>query len=149
MRRHSKPSKRRGLKSLLIEPYRQVQVGVVFLLLNVLFSTLVLFVFSYYFWDVYSSLTVYFDLSDAQKSEILSKLLIPVYITFGLVFAFLILTVLSSLTYTHKIYGPLVAINRFLDEMLANETPKPLVLRDGDQLHDLAEKLNALIDVKK
>ena len=106
MSRYSKPSKRRGLKSLLIEPYRQVQVGVVFLLLNVLFSTLVLFVFSYYFWDVYSSLTVYFDLSDAQKSEILSKLLIPVYITFGLVFAFLILTVLSSLTYTHKIYGP-------------------------------------------
>ena len=45
MSRYSKPSKRRGLKSLLIEPYRQVQVGVVFLLLNVLFSTLVLFVF--------------------------------------------------------------------------------------------------------
>ena len=66
-------NKRRGLKSWLIEPYRQVQVGIVLVLLNLFFSVLVLSVFSYYFWDVYSSLSLYFELSKSQESEILSK----------------------------------------------------------------------------
>ena len=142
-------NKRRGLKSWLIEPYRQVQVGIVLVLLNLFFSVLVLSVFSYYFWDVYNSLSLYFELSKSQENEILSKLLIPIYISFSLVFAFVVLTILVSLKYTHKIYGPLIAINRFLDDLLQEKTPAPLVLRDGDQLHDLAKKLNALLNNKR
>ena len=75
--------------------------------------------------------------------------MIPMYISFALVFSFVALTIIISLKYTHKIYGPLLAINRFLDEVLKGETPKPLKLRDGDQLQDLANKLNAIQEQKK
>jgi hypothetical protein len=51
--------------------------------------------------------------------------------------------------YTHKIYGPLVSINRFVDELVEGKTPSRLALRDGDELQDLASKLNILAEKYK
>ena len=74
--------------------------------------------------------------------------MIPIYLSFSLIFLFVVATIFVSLKYTHKIYGPLLAINRFIDELLAGKNPSPLVLRDKDFLHGLAKKLNKLSEVK-
>ena len=83
-----KQRKRRSLLSILVEPYRQIQLGLAFVCVNLLFSLLILAVFSYYFWDVYNSMSLYFSLSNEQSTEILSKLLIPIYLSFALIFYF-------------------------------------------------------------
>jgi signal transduction histidine kinase len=48
--------------------------------------------------------------------------------------------------YTHEIYGPLVSIHRYLDDVLSGRTPSPIQLRESDQLKDLATKLNKVAE---
>ena len=137
-------SRRRGFRSWFVEPYRQVRLGLMVLLLNLAFASLIFFVFGYYLWDVYSTLASYFDLSQSQGEQVLDKLLLPLAICGGLVFLFIISTILLTVKYTHQIYGPLVSIHRFLDALIEGESVAPLHLRQSDQLQKLAEKLNKL-----
>ena len=138
--------RRRGLISWFVEPYRQVKLGLIFLVLNLIFSLLILSVFGFYFWDVYKALTVYFQLTPDQGAEILSKFKVPVIVAITLIALFILTTILASVRYTHEIYGPLVSIHRHLDDMIAAKVDRPLKLRDSDQLKDLAEKLNKVSD---
>lgn len=47
--------------------------------------------------------------------------------------------------FSHRIAGPLIPINRCLDQMLNGESNIPdIKLRETDQLHELAEKINSL-----
>ena len=143
---HMKQSgRRRGFVSWFVEPYRQVKLGLIFLLLNFLFAGLTLGIFGYYIWDISEALSVYFQLSSDQSIEILDKFKTPVYAGCFLMVVFVISSILVSVRYTHQIYGPLVSIHRFLDEYLEGETVQPLILRESDQLQELAEKLNQVM----
>lgn len=139
--------RRKGVQSILVEPYRQVRLGLLFVVLNVLFSLIVLSVFGYYVNDIFQSITHYFELSGQDSVITYSKLTVPIVVASVLLVLFIALTIFISVKYTHKIYGPLVSINRFLDEVLEGKKPQPIQLRDGDQLQDLAEKLNRMIDM--
>jgi len=134
--------RRRGFVSWFVEPYRQVKLGLIFLLLNFLFAGLTVSIFGYYIWDISQALAVYFKLSSDQSIEILNKFQTPVYAGGFLMIVFVIASILVSVRYTHQIYGPLVSIHRFLDEYLEGEAVQPLILRESDQLQELAEKLN-------
>ena len=136
--------RRRGFKSWFVEPYRQVQLGMMFVIVNVLFSILFFVVFGYYLWDVYISLSQYFTLSALEGSQTAGKFMVPAVVGCILIIFFIITTILVSVRYTHRIYGPLISINRYLDSLLTGSTPEPLKLRPSDQLHDLATKLNQI-----
>lgn len=140
----STAGRRRGFVSWFVEPYRQVKLGLLFLALNLVFSALIFIVFGYYLWDVYETMSLYFSLSDSQGVEVLDKLKTPAAFGAGLLLVFLGLSVLLSVRYTHRIYGPLVSIHRQLDELLTGRTVEALSLRESDQLQELAEKLNQL-----
>lgn len=136
--------RRRGYKSWFVEPYRQVKLGLMFLLLNLLFAGSILGIFGYYVWDIYRAMAVYFQLNESQSSEILEKFQVPIMVGACLVLVFVILSILLAVRYTHRIYGPLVSIHRYLDDYLQGAPLTPLVLRESDQLQELAEKLNKL-----
>ena len=140
-----KPSgRRRGFASWFVEPHRQVKLGLMFLLLNLAFSAVFMAVFAFYFWDVYSTVATYFQLTSEQSSQVLDKFLPPMFIALGLTVVFVVVSILLSVRYTHRIYGPLVSIHRFLDDFLDGRSVAPLNLRESDQLKELAEKLNEL-----
>lgn len=136
--------RRRGAVSWFVEPYRQVKLGLIFLIVNTVFSILIFSIFGYYVWDIYKTVSTYFSLSPDQTHLTWAKFTIPVFVGAGLTFAFFISTILISVRYTHQIYGPLVSIHRFLDQVREGETPDPLQLRESDQLKELAQKLNSL-----
>lgn len=140
-------AQRRKFASLFIEPYRQVKLGLMFLILNLVFAAAILGTFGYYLYDVYKSIKVYFELSGAQSVEISSKLSIPMGIGAGLILGFVVITILIAVKYTHRIYGPLVSIHRYLDDILSNRRAKPLVIRESDQLQELASKLNQVAEI--
>ena len=142
-------SRRRGFRSWFVEPYLQVRLGLMVLMLNFAFSFLIFIVFGYYIWDIYSTLASYFDLSQSQGEQVIDKLLLPLAICGGIVFFFIVSTILLTVKYTHQIYGPLVSIHRFLDAMIEGSSVAPLVLRQSDQLQKLAEKLNKLAAQKR
>lgn len=136
--------RRRGFASWFVEPHRQVKLGLMFICLNLVFSFLILGVFGFYFWDVYSTVANYFQLTSDQSTQVLDKFLPPMFIAASFTVVFVVLSILLSVKYTHRIYGPLVSIHRFLDEFLSGEPVTPLNLRESDQLLELAEKLNEL-----
>ena len=140
--------RRRGFKSWFVEPYRQVKLGLMFLIINLAFAGLIFGIFGYYIWDIYQTLAVYFKLSSDQSTEILLKFQTPVAVGMALIFVFVATSILVAVRYTHQIYGPLVSIHRFLDEYLEGGKVTPLALRESDQLKELAEKLNHLVSLQ-
>ncbi len=139
------PSNRRT--QLLIEPYRQLRFGIMFILINFVFSTLILLVFGYFLWDIFEAMMEYFKLDKAQEMVAAAKFVAPVSGGVILVTLFIFVTLYISARYTHQIYGPLVSIRRFLDELLAGKTPPRIKLRTRDQLHDLVDRLNNISDL--
>lgn len=136
--------RRKGFSSWFVEPHRQVKLGLIFILLNMTFSLIILAVFGFYFWDVYSTVATYFQLTTEQSSQVMDKFLPPMIIAFALNVLFVVLSILVSVKYTHRIYGPLVSVHRFLDDYLSGKPVTPLNIRESDQLLELAEKLNEL-----
>ena len=140
--------RRRGYKSWFVEPYRQVKLGVMFLLLNMAFAGLMFGIFGYYVWDIYQTLAFYFRLSSDQSAEILQKFQTPIFAGGLLIVVFIAVSILLAVRYTHQIYGPLVSIHRFLDDYLQGAKVQNLVLRESDQLQELADKLNLLAETQ-
>ncbi|ETR73046.1 MAG: hypothetical protein OMM_07192 [Candidatus Magnetoglobus multicellularis str. Araruama] len=53
------------------------------------------------------------------------------------------------IVFTHKIAGPIYNMENKLEKLLAGENPPLIVLRKGDELQELADKLNATITTFK
>ncbi|MCB9228801.1 MAG: hypothetical protein H6618_04240 [Deltaproteobacteria bacterium] len=135
-------STRRG--AILIEPYKQLRFGIMFLFINLIFSSLLLGVFLYFLWDIYEALSVYFRLDASQTVITMTKLMQPAAVALLLVILFIGATLAMSARYTHQIYGPMVSVRRFLDELLEGRQPHPIRLRASDQLQDLVIRLNEI-----
>ena len=131
---------------MLIEPYKQLRFGLMFVFVNVVFATLMVAVFGYYLWDVFGAITEYFKLDPNQQMVTASKFMVPFSVGLVLFALFIFFTLYLSAKYTHQIYGPLVSVRRFVEELLAGKKPSPIKLRAGDQLHDLVDRLNLLSD---
>ncbi|MEN9834448.1 MAG: hypothetical protein RL011_641 [Pseudomonadota bacterium] len=138
--------RRRGFASWFVEPYKQVRLGLVVLLVNFVFAALIFGVFGYYLYDVYEAVSVYFKLSDGESIVTMKKFAVPLISCASLIVLFVLTTILVSVRFTHQIYGPLVSIHRYLDEVLAGSVPQPIQLRESDQLKDLADKLNSVAE---
>lgn len=138
--------RRRGFVSWFVEPYKQVRLGLMFLLVNFVFAALIISVFGYYVIDMYSAVATYFKLSGAESQVTMQKFGVPMAMGVGLIFLFIVTTLMVSVRYTHHIYGPLVSIHRYLDDVLGGRAPGPIQLRESDQLKDLATKLNQMAE---
>ncbi|MCX6119650.1 MAG: hypothetical protein NT027_19095 [Proteobacteria bacterium] len=140
--------RRGGVRSMLVEPYLQVKLGLMFILVNLVFSVLILLTMGWYVFDIFGTMTSYFQLAGIDAGAVLGKLQFPLAVVVILVLGFVATTLLFAVSYTHKIYGPLISINRYLDEIIEGKKPGKLVLREGDQLQDLAAKLNTIAEQK-
>ncbi len=141
--------RRGGVRSKLVEPYFQIKLGLMFIIVNLLFSVLFAGVVWWVLSDVFESVKTYFELTGSDATLTMGKLSTPLILVGVLVLAFVATTFYVAVHYTHKIYGPLVSINRFIDEMVEGRSPSKLALRDGDELQDLVLKLNILADKYK
>lgn len=138
--------RRRGFVSWFVEPYKQVRLGFMFLLVNLAFAALMVGVFGYFVMDMYDAVVTYFRLSGDESAAAMQKFGVPIVVGGVLILLFIVTTILVSVRYTHEIYGPLVSIHRFLDDILNGKNPAPIKLRESDQLVDLATKLNSVAE---
>ena len=99
--------------------------------------------------DAFESLSAYYELTQAENMITWEKFQTPLIVCGAMVLTFIVLTLVITARYTHKIYGPLVNIHSFLDLALKGDKPEPLKLRSSDQLNDLATKINQLYEKSK
>lgn len=136
----AKGKDQRRLKNLLINPEAQIRFGAIFLAMTIV-SNVIVTAFGlnlYYYWA-----------NDPERSGTGGLLMMVVggcvlvtILTYC--FAFIL-----GLIITHKIFGPLVPIQRTLDQLKAGDYSARAVLREKDeqQMKRLAESVNELAAV--
>jgi hypothetical protein len=136
---------RRNLRSLVIEPFKQVKFGLYVIGISVAFVVITALMFVAAFADQYQHVMDIFNVVDPSlKWELVTN---DIFYTnamrIGLMFAGYI-AVLFTVVFrlTHRYYGPLVSIERFLDQFAAGNYHLRAKIRDKDELHDLVAKLN-------
>ncbi len=141
--------RRGGVASKLVEPYFQIKLGLMFVIVNLIFSAAIAGVTYWVLSDIFIAIKTYFTLTGNDASLTMGKLSTPLIFIGSIILAFIGVTFYIAVHYTHKIYGPLVSINRFVDEMVDGKPPRRLTLREGDELTELVTKLNVLADKYK
>ncbi len=66
----------------------------------------------------------------------------------GALFAlFLGSSLLTSIILTHRFYGPLVSVKKFVSELQVGNYKARCIIRESDDIHDLVFELNKLAEV--
>ena len=136
---------RRTLRSLIIEPFRQVKLGIYVIAISCAFVVVASLLFVSAFVDQYRQLMEIFKIVDPQyKWELVTNDVFKWNATCiaGLFLAFIGILFGVVLRMTHRIYGPLVSIERFVGEMSNGNYGKRIVIRSGDELQRLVHRLN-------
>ena len=143
----SKSRPKRNLKQLLIEPFKQIKFGVYVLGLTSIFLGLLAVLFVSSFYEQYSQVMEIFQvvgvdekrelITDRVFRENLAKLFVLIGLYIGSLF-FLIFKL------THRYYGPLVSIERFIKAMSLGNYEERVAIRKKDELSALVNKLNVM-----
>ena len=142
----SSRNQRRFVKQYITDPFRQVRFGLYYVALNLTsFAGL-----AYVFWSTsttqYNQLLELFNVTGDEKSKVLlNDVFNQNLILVGSVFAVLTIATLAlTIWLTHRIYGPQIAITKFIREIARGNYGARLRLRKKDEFHTLAEEMNQM-----
>lgn len=143
---HGKRSQRQ-LKNYLLDPSRQLRSAWLFVVLCVLYAIGIAWVFLNTLYQQHAFVMTYLD--DADAASFLDVFQNPIIVS-GLVQAaslsllFLLSVIVVTVLFTHRVFGPLVPIQRQVAAMQSGDYSKRINLRRKDELKDLAEAINLL-----
>ncbi len=147
MARQTKDRVGRSLRSLVIEPFQQVKLGVYVVAVSLIFMALAGYVFHRSFDEQYQNVMKIFAVTDPDMQwQVLNN---DIYKSNLKILIALLLGFISSMLFvvfrmTHKYYGPLVSVERFSDLISQGKYFERVQVRKGDELGRLAAKLNAM-----
>jgi hypothetical protein len=81
--------RRGGFKSWFVEPFEQVRLGLMFLVVNMIFGGLIFGVFAYYIFDMYQAVSQLFALNQAESLVTFSKFRWPLIVGAVLIVLFI------------------------------------------------------------
>ena len=137
----------RNWKTLLVDPFKQVKLGVYVVLWALCFVVITASVFVYAFWQQYQQIMEIFRITDqGLRTQLLTNdvFIDNVFLLSGILFFFLASLLILLFRVTHKYYGPLVAIERFVEGVTEGDYHRRVVVRRNDELQTLVRKLNAM-----
>lgn len=129
---------RRNIRNLLIHPDAQLRYGTFFMGISILVHAVTVLVVT----QVYSLIKSQMDYGNGLSYSFLVGLVLFIYAAlYG--FSFML-----GLLVSHRLYGPLVAINRAMNKIKDGDYSPRIVLRknDDEKLKELAETINTLAE---
>ena len=139
----------RNLRTILIEPFKQIKLGVYVIALTSTFIFLMGLLFVNAFSEQYQHVMEIFQVVDPKfKWQLVTNDIFKTNVVrmVVLLVVFVISLLLVIFRVTHKYYGPLVSIERFVDSIANGDYSQRLVLRRGDELQVVAKKLNQMAE---
>lgn len=137
----------RNLKSLIIEPFKQIKFGLYVFGVCIAFLGLCAMMFVAAFTQQYQHVMGIFKVIDPkmQWELVTNDVFYTNAIRIGALFVTFI-AVLFTVVFrmTHRYYGPLVSIQRFIESMEKGDYSKRCKIRTKDELHDLTDQLNRM-----
>ncbi|NRA66607.1 MAG: hypothetical protein HRU19_19115 [Pseudobacteriovorax sp.] len=139
----------RNLSAVMIEPFKQLKLGVYVIAVSLTFVILTALVFLNAFFEQYQHVMEVFQVIDPknQWAMVTNDVFFKNAIRLGVLLVSFIAVIFSVVFHvTHKYYGPLVSINRFIEGVSKGDCSQRVVIRKGDELQELAENLNKMAE---
>ena len=135
---HSK----RKISGYLIQPLMQSKIGIYCILLSIGLAVSIGWIIYSQFAELVQSVLVLTDAPE-EVGRIFADYWASTQVWIYLVMAaYLLLTIIISLWYTHRFLGPTVAFRKHLEELAAGNFEYRTILRKGDAMVELAKALN-------
>ena len=140
------PNNRRSVRSLLIKPREQLKYSFVFVGLGII--VLMVFVASVILFlsQTMMSLEAAYSLDPEVISAIRKSLVSALGLTLLLCVVLATFAIILGVQWTHKIYGPVVPMQRHIDALKEGDYSSRVNLRKGDELQELSDALNSLAE---
>ena len=141
--------KDRKLRNTLIEPFKQFKIGVYIVVTTFIFIVCAGYLFMSSFWQQYQHVMSIFEVVDPNlqweviTNDVFFTNIIKVSALFLL---FMLITMAMVFKLTHRYYGPLVSIEKFVDQVASGDYGSRVSLRKKDELQRLATKLNTMAE---
>jgi nitrate/nitrite-specific signal transduction histidine kinase len=136
----------RHLVNYLLQPLVQLRIGFINVCLSLIFVLLLgAYVYMKFvqFADVVTTLTEAND----EIGTMLRSYLESVGVTAAILgVIFVVVSLLTSIYFTHRLVGPTVAFRRHIDALIAGDYKVKTTLRNHDAFTEVAESLNKLSD---
>ncbi len=135
------------MRSYLLEPFKQVRIGLYLVGMTLVFtSVLVLLFFNVIYLQHLSTMEMLGITDGSSFWDLFSNpIVLRGLLTIGLsLIVFAVVTIATSIVLTHRIFGPLVSIRRLIRALAAGDYSARIQIRKKDDLHALADDLNAL-----
>jgi hypothetical protein len=136
----------RFFKNLLIYPKMQIK----YTLFNVAICLVLIVAYSSVFYafikENYFAFIELGFLDDAVKTQMYSELHKVYQILFVSSFLFLILIVYVSISFSHRVAGPIYKMTKVLKEMRESNAVTKISLRKNDEFKELCEEINMVIN---
>lgn len=136
---------KRNIRSTLIEPFSQIKFGLYVIGASFAFVIVIAAMFVYTFYQQYQHLMGIFNITDArdQLQLVTNDIFYYNSIKIGLLLlGYIIGMFVLVFKLTHRYYGPLVSIERFVDEIARGKYKNRVKIRQNDELRRLANCLN-------
>ncbi|MBF0118244.1 MAG: hypothetical protein HQK79_05365 [Desulfobacterales bacterium] len=127
----------RKLKNFLINKKMQLKITIKYIFLFLFYSIFLGIIFFVIIWPEILNYVPHSLINDISHNLILTLLIfaLPLFFT----------AIIFCIILTHKIAGPLHQIENKLDKLIKGEEVDLIRLRKGDELTELANKLNKLL----
>ena len=141
--------KDRKIKNTVIEPFKQFKIGVYIVVTTFIFIVCAGYLFMSSFWQQYQHVMSIFEVVDPNlqweviTNDVFFANIIKVAALFLL---FMLITMAMVFKLTHRYYGPLVSIEKFVDQVAEGDYSSRVALRKKDELQRLATKLNTMAE---
>lgn len=136
---------KRDVRSTLIEPFSQIKFGLYVIGASIAFVIIIAGMFLLTFYQQYQHLMGIFNITDVKdQMELVTN---DIFYRNGLKIALLLVGYVVGMfvlvfKLTHRYYGPLVSIERFVDEMTQGRYSQRVKIRQKDELQRLTDRLN-------
>lgn len=130
--------------SKLVAPFLQIKMGIYVLILSLLYSL----IFGIYLYNSYEEQLFRFEATYQGDNPISffqqSMQSQYIFAIACLIIVFLLTTIWIVIRRTHRMYGPMVAMGKFIDSMSAGNYTERLKVRTDDDFQELVDSLNRL-----
>lgn len=137
---------KRRIKNYLLQPFLQIRLGLYCILLALVFVAAIL---GTAYWQFNDLFTLLLEMSDV-KDEVLQVFHSQVRgILLNLLFialAYVVVTIIVSIFYTHRLVGPTIAFRRQIQLLKDKKFDSRVTLRSGDAFIEVSLALNALAE---
>lgn len=135
---------RRSLRTLVIEPFRQIRFGLHVSAVSLIFAIVLMVVIVRAFYKQYQQVIEWFQV--AEIAELMDNDVIVANVRIILIVMFFMVVAIHWVIFrrTHRLYGPMVAIQRFIQELQKGNFEARVVVREKDDFKHVVKQLNQL-----